>query len=34
MKERAYSLGGHIEVMTRRQGGTRVRLTFTPSLAQ
>lgn len=34
MKERAYSLGGNIQVMTRRQGGTRVRLTFTPQSVQ
>jgi len=34
MKERAYSLGGDIQVMTRRKGGTRVRLVFTPKLAQ
>lgn len=34
MKERAYSLGGDIEVMARRNGGTRVRLIFTPKLPQ
>jgi two-component system nitrate/nitrite sensor histidine kinase NarX len=34
MKERAYNLGGEIEVMNRRYGGTRVRLVFTPKLAQ
>jgi two-component system nitrate/nitrite sensor histidine kinase NarX len=34
MKERAYSLGGDIEVMSRRKGGTRVRLIFTPKLPQ
>ncbi len=34
MKERAYNLGGDIEVMNRRYGGTRVRLIFTPKLAQ
>lgn len=34
MKERAYSLGGDIEVMARRNGGTRVRLIFTPNLPQ
>lgn len=34
MKERALSLGGSIEVMARRNGGTRVRLVFTPKLAQ
>jgi two-component system, NarL family, nitrate/nitrite sensor histidine kinase NarX len=34
MKERAYSLGGDIEVMSRRNGGTRVRLVFTPKLPQ
>lgn len=34
MKERAYSLGGNIEVLARRSGGTRVRLIFTPKLAQ
>lgn len=34
MKERAYSLGGDIEVMARRNGGTRVRLVFTPKLPQ
>lgn len=34
MKERAYSLGGNIEVGARQQGGTRVRLTFTPKSAQ
>lgn len=34
MKERAFSLGGEIQVMARRDGGTRVRLVFTPKLAQ
>lgn len=34
MKERAYSLGGDISVLRRRQGGTRVRLVFTPKLPQ
>lgn len=34
MKERALSLGGDIEVRTRRNGGTRVRLVFTPKLPQ
>lgn len=34
MKERAYSLGGDIEVLARRNGGTRVRLIFTPKLPQ
>lgn len=34
MKERAYSLGGNIEVAARQQGGTRVKLTFTPKSAQ
>jgi two-component system nitrate/nitrite sensor histidine kinase NarX len=34
MKERAYNLGGTIEVMAIRQGGTRVKLTFMPKLAQ
>jgi two-component system nitrate/nitrite sensor histidine kinase NarX len=34
MKERAFSLGGEIQVMARRKGGTRVRLVFTPKLAQ
>lgn len=34
MKERAYSLGGDIEVLPRRTGGTRVRLVFTPKLPQ
>lgn len=34
MQERAYSLGGKVEVMARRKGGTRVRLVFTPKLAQ
>lgn len=34
MKERAYSLGGTIEVSERRTGGTRVRLVFTPKLPQ
>lgn len=34
MKERASSLGGEVEVLRRRKGGTRVRLVFTPKLAQ
>ncbi|MDR2874448.1 MAG: histidine kinase [Methylobacillus sp.] len=34
MKERAYSLGGDIEVAARRNGGTRVRLVFAPKLPQ
>ena len=34
LKERAYSLGGEIAVLRRRQGGTRVRLVFTPKLPQ
>lgn len=34
MKERAYSLGGTIEISDRRKGGTRVRLVFTPKLPQ
>lgn len=34
MKERAYNLGGTIEVMAMRDGGTRVKLTFMPKLAQ
>ncbi|MCX4187068.1 histidine kinase [Methylophaga sp. OBS4] len=34
MKERANTLGGDIEVMARRYGGTRVRLSFMPKLAQ
>lgn len=34
MKERAYSLGGNIEIVARQQGGTRVKLTFTPKSAQ
>lgn len=34
MKERASSLGGEVEVMRRRKGGTRVRLVFAPKLAQ
>ncbi|MEX1200151.1 MAG: histidine kinase [Methylophaga sp.] len=33
MKERAYNLGGQIEVMNRRHGGTRVQLVFTPKMA-
>ena len=33
MKERAYNLGGDIEVMSRRGGGTRVRLVFKPKMA-
>tara|TARA_R110002050_G_scaffold71891_3_gene154756 strand:+ start:154163 stop:155872 length:1710 start_codon:yes stop_codon:yes gene_type:complete len=34
MKERAYNLGGTIDVMPMRHGGTRVKLTFMPKLAQ
>lgn len=34
MQERAFSLGGNVEVLSRRRGGTRVRLRFTPKLAQ
>jgi two-component system nitrate/nitrite sensor histidine kinase NarX len=34
MKERASSLGGEVEVLRRRKGGTRVRLVFNPKLAQ
>jgi two-component system, NarL family, nitrate/nitrite sensor histidine kinase NarX len=34
MQERAYSLGGELAVLRRRTGGTRVRLVFTPQLAQ
>ncbi|CAM3296533.1 two-component system, NarL family, nitrate/nitrite sensor histidine kinase NarX [Paracoccus aminovorans] len=34
MTERACSLGGTLEVEARPQGGTRVRLTFTPKAAQ
>ncbi len=34
MKERAQTLGGEVEVMPRRYGGTRVRLSFMPKLAQ
>ncbi|VDC20467.1 histidine kinase [Pseudogemmobacter humi] len=34
MQERAHSLGGRIEVGTRPQGGTRVRLAFTPKSSQ
>jgi len=34
MKERAYNLGGTIKVMAIRNGGTRVKLTFMPKLAQ
>lgn len=34
MKERAQNLGGKIEVMSRRWGGTRVQLLFKPKLAQ
>ncbi|MCB2426664.1 histidine kinase [Methylophaga pinxianii] len=34
MKERAQNLGGRIEVMSRRWGGTRVQLLFKPKLAQ
>lgn len=34
MKERAQTLGGDVEVMARRYGGTRVRLSFMPKLAQ
>jgi two-component system nitrate/nitrite sensor histidine kinase NarX len=34
MKERAQNLGGKVEVMSRRWGGTRVQLLFKPKLAQ
>tara|TARA_R110001606_G_scaffold348746_1_gene498404 strand:- start:39321 stop:41033 length:1713 start_codon:yes stop_codon:yes gene_type:complete len=34
MKERAFNLGGIIDVMAIRSGGTRVKLTFIPKLAQ
>lgn len=34
MRDRAYSLGGDITISARRQGGTRVRLIFTPKLYQ
>ncbi|MCB5191221.1 histidine kinase [Methylobacillus arboreus] len=34
MRDRAYSLGGEITVTSRRKGGTRVRLVFTPKLMQ
>ncbi len=34
MKERAFSLGGNIEIVPRQQGGTRVKLTFVPKSAQ
>jgi two-component system nitrate/nitrite sensor histidine kinase NarX len=34
MKERAQTLGGDVEVMARRFGGTRVRLSFMPKMAQ
>ena len=34
MKERAFNLGGEVEVMNRRHGGTRVSLVFTPKLTQ
>lgn len=34
MKERAQTLGGEIDVMSRRHGGTRVRLKFLPKLAE
>lgn len=34
MKERAKTLGGDVEVMARRHGGTRVHLGFMPKLAQ
>lgn len=34
MKERAFNLGGEVEVMNRRRGGTRVSLVFTPKMAQ
>jgi two-component system nitrate/nitrite sensor histidine kinase NarX len=30
MKERAYCLGGKIDILPRRKGGTRVRLLFRP----
>ena len=33
IKERANSLGGSLDVMPRRSGGTRVRLVFRPKLA-
>lgn len=34
MKERAFSLGGTIDIAPRRNGGTRVKLTFTPKKLQ
>jgi two-component system nitrate/nitrite sensor histidine kinase NarX len=34
MRERAKTLGGEIQVMPRRSGGTRVQLSFMPKLAQ
>jgi len=34
MKERAFSLGGTIDIAPRRNGGTRVKLTFTPKKSQ
>lgn len=34
MKERAFSLGGTIDIGSRRNGGTRVKLTFTPKKLQ
>lgn len=34
MKERAQTLGGDVDVMAKRYGGTRVRLSFMPKLAQ
>jgi two-component system, NarL family, nitrate/nitrite sensor histidine kinase NarX len=34
MQERAESLGGNVAVLRRKQGGTRVRLIFTPQLPQ
>ncbi len=34
MKERAHTLGGKLDVMALRTGGTRVRLVFMPKLAQ
>lgn len=34
MRDRAYSLGGDIAVTSKRGGGTRVRLVFTPKLPQ
>jgi two-component system nitrate/nitrite sensor histidine kinase NarX len=34
MKERAFSLGGTIDIAARQSGGTRVKLTFTPKKLQ